>query len=62
MEFWRTDEIAPVVLIILFELMVLGLIKGVFHAIVQASMEQMEAYGKLVSRVAQTLTNSGTRM
>jgi hypothetical protein len=27
MEFWRTDEIAPVVvLIILFELMVLGLI------------------------------------
>ena len=26
MEFWRTDEIAPFVLIILFELMVLGLI------------------------------------
>ena len=26
MEFWRTDEIAPIVLIILFELMVLGLI------------------------------------
>jgi hypothetical protein len=26
MEFWRTDEIAPVTLIILFELMVLGLI------------------------------------
>ena len=26
MEFWRTDEIAPVVLIILIELMVLGLI------------------------------------
>jgi hypothetical protein len=26
MEFWRTDEIAPVVLVILFELMVLGLI------------------------------------
>jgi hypothetical protein len=26
MKFWRTDEIAPVVLIILFELMVLGLI------------------------------------
>jgi hypothetical protein len=25
MEFWRTDEIAPVVLIILLELMVLGL-------------------------------------
>jgi hypothetical protein len=26
MEFWRTDEIAPVVLIILLELMLLGLI------------------------------------
>jgi hypothetical protein len=26
MEFWRTDEIAPIVLIILIELMVLGLI------------------------------------
>jgi hypothetical protein len=26
MEFWRTDEIAPIVLIVLFELMVLGLI------------------------------------
>jgi len=26
MEFWRTDEIVPVILIILFELMVLGLI------------------------------------
>lgn len=26
MEFWRTDEIAPVVLLILVELMVLGLI------------------------------------
>jgi hypothetical protein len=26
MEFWRTDEIAPVVLLILFELMMLGLI------------------------------------
>ena len=24
MEFWRTDEIAPIVLIIFFELMVLG--------------------------------------
>ena len=24
MEFWRTDEIAPIVLIVLFELMVLG--------------------------------------
>jgi hypothetical protein len=26
MEFWRTDEIAPIVLIILIELMLLGLI------------------------------------
>ena len=26
MEFWRTDETAPIVLIILLELMVLGLI------------------------------------
>jgi hypothetical protein len=26
MELWRTDEIAPVVLLILFELMMLGLI------------------------------------
>jgi hypothetical protein len=26
MEFWRTDEIAPVVLIILLELMLLGVI------------------------------------
>ena len=32
-----------------------NLIKGVFHAIVQSSIEQMEAYGKLVSSVAQTL-------
>lgn len=32
-----------------------GLIKGVFHAIVQASIEQMEAYGKLVADVAKTL-------
>ena len=31
------------------------LIQGVFHAIVQSSIEQMEAYGKLVSSVAQTL-------
>jgi hypothetical protein len=35
---------------------VAGLIKGVFHAIVQASMEQMEAYGKLVASVSQTLS------
>ncbi len=32
-----------------------GLIKGVFHAIVQSSIEQMEAYGKLVADVAKTL-------
>jgi hypothetical protein len=31
------------------------LIQGVFHAIVQSSIEQMEAYGKLVSSVAKTL-------
>lgn len=31
------------------------LIKGVFHAIVQATIEQMEAYGKLVSSVAKSL-------
>ncbi len=31
------------------------LIQGVFHAIVQSSIEQMEAYGKLVASVAQTL-------
>src|SRR5712692_8396274 len=32
-----------------------SLIKGVFHAIVEASIEQMEAYGKLVASVAQSL-------
>jgi hypothetical protein len=32
-----------------------GLIEGVFHAIVKASIEQMEAYGKLVADVAKTL-------
>jgi hypothetical protein len=31
------------------------LIQGVFHAIVQASIEQMEAYGKLVSSVAKSI-------
>jgi hypothetical protein len=31
------------------------LIEGVFHAIVHSSIEQMEAYGKLVASVAQTL-------
>lgn len=34
---------------------VAGLIKGVFHSIVQASIEQMEAYGRLVADVAKTL-------
>jgi hypothetical protein len=34
---------------------VAGLIKGVFHAIVQSSIEQMEAYGRLVADVAKTL-------
>jgi hypothetical protein len=32
-----------------------GLIQGVFHAIVQSSIEQMEAYGKLVADVAKSL-------
>lgn len=32
-----------------------GLIDGVFHAIVTSSIEQMEAYGKLVADVAKTL-------
>jgi len=31
------------------------LIQGVFHAIVQASIEQMEAYGKLVASVAKSI-------
>lgn len=34
---------------------VAGLIDGVFHSIVKASIEQMEAYGKLVADVAKTL-------
>jgi hypothetical protein len=38
-----------------FPRFVSGLIKGVFHAIVEASIEQMEAYGRLVASVAQTL-------
>lgn len=32
-----------------------SLIQGVFHAIVQATIEQMEAYGKLVASVAKSL-------
>lgn len=32
-----------------------SLIQGVFHAIVQASIEQMHAYGELVANVAKTL-------
>ncbi len=38
-----------------FPKFVSSLIKGVFHAIVEASMEQMEAYGNLVKSVAQSL-------
>lgn len=38
-----------------FPVFVASLIEGVFHAIVHSSIEQMEAYGKLVSSVAQTL-------
>jgi hypothetical protein len=38
-----------------FPTFVSSLIEGVFHAIVQSSIEQMEAYGKLVASVAQTL-------
>ena len=38
-----------------FPTFVASLIEGVFHAIVHSSMEQMEAYGKLVASVAQTL-------
>ncbi len=32
-----------------------GLINGVFHSIVQSSMQQMEAYGRLVADVAKSL-------
>src|SRR5215813_13963985 len=38
-----------------FPTFVASLIEGVFHAIVHSSIEQMEAYGKLVAGVAQTL-------
>jgi hypothetical protein len=38
-----------------FPTFVSSLIEGVFHAIVKSSMEQMEAYGKLVADVAKTL-------
>jgi hypothetical protein len=38
-----------------FPTFVASLIEGVFHAIVHSSIEQMEAYGKLVASVAQTL-------
>jgi hypothetical protein len=34
---------------------VAGLIQGVFHSIVESSIEQMEAYGKLVADVAKSL-------
>jgi hypothetical protein len=33
-----------------------GLIQGVFHSIVEASIQQMQAYGALVQQVAQTLS------
>ncbi|HET7233662.1 MAG TPA: hypothetical protein VFJ16_26875, partial [Longimicrobium sp.] len=38
-----------------FPTFVSGLIQGVFHSIVTSSIEQMEAYGKLVADVAKTL-------
>jgi hypothetical protein len=38
-----------------FPTFVSSLIDGVFHSIVQASIQQMEAYGKLVADVAKTL-------
>jgi hypothetical protein len=38
-----------------FPAFVAGLIKGVFHAIVESSIEQMEAYGRLVADVAKSL-------
>jgi hypothetical protein len=38
-----------------FPTFVASLIQGVFHSIVQSSIEQMEAYGKLVADVAKTL-------
>jgi hypothetical protein len=38
-----------------FPTFVASRIKGVFHAIVEASIEQMEAYGKLVASVAKSL-------
>lgn len=38
-----------------FPAFVSGLIEGVFHAIVKASIEQMEAYGQLVANVAKSL-------
>ncbi|MEM6252894.1 MAG: hypothetical protein AAF821_08225 [Cyanobacteria bacterium P01_D01_bin.156] len=38
-----------------FPTFVSGLISGVFHSIVQSSIEQMEAYGRLVADVAKTI-------
>jgi hypothetical protein len=38
-----------------FPTFVAGLIEGVFHAIVKSSIEQMEAYGKMVEQVAKSL-------
>jgi hypothetical protein len=49
-------EVAGVLLAkVNFPTFVASLIEGVFHAIVHSSIEQMEAYGKLVASVAQTL-------
>ncbi len=38
-----------------FPAFVSGLIEGVFHSIVKSSLEQMEAYGKLVADVSKSL-------
>jgi hypothetical protein len=38
-----------------FPVFVAGLIEGVFHAIVKSSIEQMEAYAKMVGEVAKSL-------
>jgi hypothetical protein len=38
-----------------FPKFVSGLIEGVFHSIVESSMQQMEAYGQLVANISKTL-------
>ncbi len=45
-----------------FPVFVSGLIDGVFNSIVTSSIKQMEAYGQLVKSVAQSLTNSATKI